>query len=81
MMFARYPISIQSTYADLLERVKLASLDEFVMKKGTYVAKNIKGRKYWYFQHYVDGKKKQKYIVPFSGRTMIAVRPDLMLHN
>ena len=65
-MSRRYPISIQSTYADLLERTKIASLETNTELKGSYVSKNVSGRTYWYFQHYLNGKKRQKYIGPES---------------
>lgn len=67
---ADWPLILQTAYAELLERSDAAAFDDAFAEAGTFVAKTIKGRRYWYFQTTKDGARPQKYVGPES--------PDLL---
>jgi hypothetical protein len=55
----------QTTYAELLERCAVAAFSEAFPEDGTFVAKTVKGRRYWYFQERAGGEmRKQRYVGP-----------------
>ena len=59
------PLVLQTSYADLLDKL----LDEAVIADGTgesgsYVAKTIKGRRYWYRQYNDQAGRHQHYVGP-----------------
>jgi len=53
----------QTTYAELLERCMGAAFQEAFPEDGTFVAKTVKGRRYWYFQ-LGAGNREQRYVGP-----------------
>jgi len=53
----------QTTYAELLERCMTAAFREAFPEDGTFVAKTVKGRRYWYFQ-LGAGNREQRYVGP-----------------
>lgn len=55
---------VQTTYAELLERCAAAALREAFPEDGTFVAKTVKGRRYWYFQERAGEMRKQRYVGP-----------------
>lgn len=56
---------VQTTYAELLERCRAAAFDEsFPDGNGTFIAKTVKGRRYWYFQQTTRQGRGQKYVGP-----------------
>ncbi|SRR5579871_1629036 len=55
---------IQTTYAELLERCAAAAFTEAFPEDGTFVAKTVKGRRYWYFQLRAGEGRKQRYVGP-----------------
>lgn len=57
---------IQTTYAELLERCAAASFNEAFPEDGTFTPKEIKGRKYWYFQTATAQGRVQRYVGPES---------------
>lgn len=61
------PVAFQNTYSDLLRRTLDASVDAVAQEPGTFVAKTVKGRRYWYHQgpRTADrATRKQTYIGP-----------------
>ncbi len=65
MTTARIPISLHTAYLDLIERcASAASAEDFAAEDGAFVAKEIKGRRYWYFQTSTQEGRKQKYVGP-----------------
>jgi hypothetical protein len=57
---------IQTTYAELLERCAAASFAEAFPENGTFTSKDIKGRRYWYFQTATSRGRAQRYVGPES---------------
>lgn len=53
---------LQTTYAELMERCAAASFMASFPQDGGFVAKTVKGRKYWYFQSGANGSRSQKYV-------------------
>ncbi|MCC7047539.1 MAG: hypothetical protein IT562_12580 [Alphaproteobacteria bacterium] len=56
------PLMHQTVYAELLDRCLSADFGEAFSESGTFVSKEIRGRRYWYFQE--SGTKKQRYVGP-----------------
>jgi hypothetical protein len=54
----------QTTYAELLERCAVAAFSEAFPEDGTFVAKTVKERRYWYFQERSGEVRKQRYVGP-----------------
>jgi hypothetical protein len=63
-MTSEIPLALQTAYAELLERTAAADFDRAFGERGTFVTKEIKGRRYWYFQTLARGTKKQRYVGP-----------------
>lgn len=55
---------LQTTYAELMERCAAAAFVASFPQDGGFVAKTVKGRKYWYFQSGANGSRSQKYVGP-----------------
>lgn len=58
------PLVAQTTYAELLERCANAAFDEAFTEEGAFIAKTIKGRRYWYFQTGTGAARTQRYVGP-----------------
>jgi hypothetical protein len=59
-------LSAQTAYAELLESARVQDLHRSIANlSGSFAAKQIKGRKYWYYQYRdVDGSVRQIYVGP-----------------
>jgi hypothetical protein len=55
---------VQTTYAELLERCAAAAFSEAFPEDGTFVAKTVKGRRYWYVQVRAGEAREQRYVGP-----------------
>lgn len=55
---------LQTTYAELLDRCANAAFSEAFTAQGTFVAKTVKGRRYWYFQAGSSDGRTQRYVGP-----------------
>jgi hypothetical protein len=66
-MIQRLPLSASTSYAELMERLRLARFGEFPAGS-SFVSKTVKGRLYWYVQMPTGGasSRKQVYIGPDS---------------
>ncbi len=58
------PLLMQTTYAELLDRCRATAFHEAFPEDGTFIAKTINERRYWYFQQSSDAGRKQKYVGP-----------------
>ncbi|HEX4081149.1 MAG TPA: GSU2403 family nucleotidyltransferase fold protein [Rhizomicrobium sp.] len=58
---------LQTTYAELLERSVAAAFGDAFAEEGTFVAKEIRNRRYWYFQTATAAGRTQKYVGPDSA--------------
>lgn len=53
---------MQTTYAELLDRCRATAFQDTFFEDGSFVAKTIKGKRYWYFQQNSDEGREQKYV-------------------
>ncbi len=67
-------IAIRTLFAEFQEAVfKRFALEKEAGGGWTFISKQIKGKKYWYQQCYVDGKPTQKYYLPSTPENDKAV--------
>lgn len=55
---------MQTTYAELVDRSANAAFSEAFAEDGAFIAKTVKGRKYWYFQTGAGDSRTQRYVGP-----------------
>lgn len=68
-LYAPLPVSAQAAYSEMFEALRFATLRRSVADlHGSFAAKTVKGRRYWYFafRDAVDGKVRQLYVGPDS---------------
>ncbi|MCC6467487.1 MAG: hypothetical protein IT563_04125 [Alphaproteobacteria bacterium] len=58
----------QTVYAELLDRCVAADFDAAFSEDGAFIPKDIRGRRYWYFQE--AGTKKQRYAGPENAELL-----------
>jgi hypothetical protein len=63
-MLRTIPLPLQSLYSELLDRVTTAAFADAFPEPGSFVWKDVDGRRYWYFQALSDAGKKQRYVGP-----------------
>ena len=61
-MAAEIPLVLQTAYADLLDRAASAAFDEAFAEDGVFTPKDLRGRRYWYFQASTNGGRQQHYV-------------------
>ena len=64
------PLSLQTAYADLVERCAAAAFDEAFPEEGTFIAKTVRGNRYWYFQVPTAEGRGQRYVGPETPELM-----------
>ncbi|MFM2045555.1 MAG: hypothetical protein RLY86_4131 [Pseudomonadota bacterium] len=64
--FPEIGLSIQTLYADLVQRGLDAQFDQDFPDDGQFLLKTRGERGYWYFQHSESGRRRQKYVGPQS---------------
>jgi len=60
----RTDLLLYTTYAELLERCSASGFDAAFSEEGAFVAKEVKGRRYWYFQCSSASGRIQRYVGP-----------------
>src|SRR3546814_12674161 len=64
-MTSDIPLTLQTAYADLLDRCASAAFGSAFAEPGVFTPKTLRGRRYWYFQvTQEDGTRKQRYVGP-----------------
>jgi hypothetical protein len=63
-MAADIPLSLQTAYADLVDRCASAAFDDAFPEEGAFTPKTVRGRRYWYFQLSTEEKRQQRYVGP-----------------
>ena len=63
-MASDVPVALQTIYAELLDRAASADFADAFPENGTFVAKDIRGRRYWYFQEPAEIGRRQQYVGP-----------------
>jgi hypothetical protein len=68
--FEDLSLSAQTAYAELLDTASAQELTRSIAQlNGSFASKDVKGRKYWYFQYRdIDGKVRQLYVGPDGQR-------------
>jgi len=67
-VIARLPLDVQTLYAELIEQLTALDAQRALGSlKGTFVTKEVKGRRYAYLQYSVAGAKKQAYLGPYDA--------------
>lgn len=64
---------LQTVYADLLDRVNAVAFAEAFPADGTFTAKMIRGRRYWYFQKPISSGRVQQYVGPESPELLARI--------
>ena len=77
-MIERLPFSAQTSYAELMERLRLARVGEFPAGS-TFVSKTVKGRLYWYVQMPTGGAQSRRQI--YVGPDNDALRERIAQHG
>ena len=58
-------LAYRTLYAELVQRsIDGAFLRDFEAAGGNFVSVQVKGRRYWYFDHKADGRPKRRYVGP-----------------
>jgi hypothetical protein len=70
--FKRLPLLTQTAYARLLDSLLTAEAGD-PLSGATLVSKTIRGRRYWYAQRRVDGKKVQSYVGPETAEVTAVI--------
>lgn len=65
-------LAFQTTYAELLEQCSLDAFNESFPEAGTFVPKEVRGKRYWYFQLPASDGQRQRYVGPET--------PELLEH-
>ena len=55
---------MQTTYAELVQRCAATAFHDAFPEDGAFTSKEIKGKRYWYFQRSSSGGRAQKYVGP-----------------
>lgn len=71
---ADLPLSFQTAYADLVDRCASAAFDEDFSAPGTFTVKEVRGRRYWYFQQSTAEGRIQKYAGPETPELLQKIR-------
>jgi hypothetical protein len=58
------PLALRTVYAELLDRAAAADFGHTFPQDGAFVAKMVRGRRYWYFQDATANGRKQRYVGP-----------------
>jgi hypothetical protein len=61
-MTSPIPLALHTAYAELLDRCGSSAFGDAFPKDGVFVAKTIKGRRYWYFQTSSENGRGQRYV-------------------
>jgi len=63
-MISETSLTVQTAYAELLDRSASAAFSEAFAGQGDFTPKIIRGRRYWYFQSRTDDGRRQRYVGP-----------------
>lgn len=77
-MVDRLPLSAHTSYAELMERLRLARMGEFPAA-GKFISKTVKGRLYWYVQMPTGGANGRKQI--YVGADSDDLRKRMAAHD
>jgi hypothetical protein len=67
-------LALQTTYAELLEQCSLDAFNESFPEVGTFVSKEVGGKRYWYFQLPASEGQRQRYVGPETPELLENIR-------
>lgn len=67
-------LMLQTTYAELLDRVSTKAFASAFPEDGSFTPKVQNGRRYWYFQHGTAAGRAQKYVGPETPELLARIR-------
>lgn len=74
-MASEIPLTLQTAYADLVDRCASAAFSRAFTEDGVFTPKTLRGRRYWYFQvTREDGRRKQNYVGPETPELLERIR-------
>ena len=69
----KLPLTVQTLYAELLERAGAEAFESTFAGEGSFVPKTIKGRKYWYFSEAHEDGRRQRYVGPETAELLARI--------
>ena len=69
-MASAIPMVLQTAYAELVDRAGSAAFEDAFPDDGVFVAKTVRGRRYWYFQLPAGSGRQQRYVGPETPELM-----------
>ena len=69
-MASAIPMVLQTAYAELMDRAGSAAFEDAFPDDGVFVAKTVRGRRYWYFQLPAGSGRQQRYVGPETPELM-----------
>ena len=70
----RHSVTTPAVYGDLVSRLRTLDVSEF-RYGGSFVHKEVKGRKYWYHAEKVGGQLRHRYLGPDSEELQAQMAP------
>jgi len=80
-MSEEIPLTLQTAYADLVERVAAAAFNEEFAESGSFVSKIVRGKRYWYFQLGTEAGRKQRYVGPEAPELLERIQRHKEVHD
>lgn len=81
-MTSEIPLTLQTAYADLLDRCASAAFSRAFAEPGTFTPKTVRGRRYWYFQVTQEGgARKQRYVGPETPELVERIHAHKQAHR
>lgn len=74
-------LQLQTTYAELVDRCAATAFEEAFAADGTFVAKTVKNRRYWYFQQTANGDRTQRYVGPETPELLERIAHHRQVRN
>lgn len=80
-MVRTLPLAVQTLYAELLERARVDAFETAFTAEGTFAAKTVKGRRYWYFSEPTGDGRRQRYVGPETADLLARVEAHRKAHG
>ncbi|CAA7612939.1 GSU2403 family nucleotidyltransferase fold protein [Magnetospirillum sp. UT-4] len=65
-MPVRFDVPTQAVYSQLLDRLRAGAFAPFIAEGGSFITKEVKGRRYWYHAVKEGGRSRHRYLGPDS---------------
>ncbi|HSD34586.1 MAG TPA: GSU2403 family nucleotidyltransferase fold protein [Alphaproteobacteria bacterium] len=71
----------QTLYAELVELCAIAAMEEEFSEPGAFSVKEVKGRRYWYFEPSGTPRQRQRYVGPETPELLRRIQERKAAHN